>query len=76
MDEEDGKGTLLSLDSAACNGVCVCVCFWVAGGGLFYLKYRVHGIAGEAVVSLPLVVDPVDATMKHLVNVSVSMKKA
>ena len=56
--------------------VCVCVCFWVAGGGLFYLKYRVHGIAGEAVVSLPLVVDPVDATMKHLVNVSVSMKKA
>ena len=52
------------------------MCFWVAGGGLFYLKYRVHGIAGEAVVSLPLVVDPVDATMKHLVNVSVSMKKA
>ena len=37
---------------------------FVGGEGVcFILKYRVHGVAGEAVVSLPLVVDPVDATM-------------
>ena len=36
MDEEDGKGTLLSLDSAACNGVCACVCvFGWLGGACF-----------------------------------------
>ena len=35
MDEEDGKGTLLSLDSAACNGVCVCVFLGGWGGACF-----------------------------------------
>ena len=55
---------LILQPEMVCVCVCVCVCFWVAGGGAcFILKYRVHGVAGEAVVSLPLVVDPVDATM-------------